>query len=241
MPQAERPFKADIVVAVPSRGNCRIEWAQMLNTLEPPVGMSWMVRTLLHPACDEARNAAVIDARKSGAQWLLFLDDDTLLPNHSIRRMVYLMEQHPDWDLLSGVYVTKSDPPQPLIFTKDKGGPAWDWKFNTQFPIKACGMGACLIRMSAFDKVEEPWFRYVQRAQGMDHFEEGEDVYFCRKLTEAGGVLMADGGLLCGHINPNGKVFSIPFDSRPIQSATKEEMENFTMLDASHTHEKAAA
>lgn len=223
---------ADLVIAVPSRGSCRVEWASTLKMLEPPVNYSWALRFITGEQVDDARNGSVLDARELGAKYLMFIDDDTLIPNQGLRRLVYLMEQHPDWDLLSGVYVTKTDPPQTLIFTEGSPGPAWDWKFNSQFPITGCGMGCCLIRMDAFDKVPEPWFKFVRTPEGKNSSEEGEDLYFCRKLEEAGGTLMADGGLLCGHINPKGEIFSLPADSLPLKDST---INDFTVIDASET------
>src|SRR5690242_6362354 len=118
---------ADIVLAVPSRGSCRIEWASALKMLEPPVNYSWAFRTVKEEKVEDARNSSVLAARDLDAKYLMFIDDDTLIPNHGIRRLVYLMENHPEWDLLSGIYVTKQDPPQTLVFTEKSRGPAWEW------------------------------------------------------------------------------------------------------------------
>jgi hypothetical protein len=224
---------ADIVLAIPSRGNCRVEWATAFKMLEPPVNYSWAIRTLTGEQVDAARCGSVLDARERGAKYLMFIDDDVLIPNQGVHRLVYLMDNHPDWDLLSGVYVTKTDPPQTLVFREGEPGPSWNWKFNTQFPITGCGMGCCLIRMSAFGKVEEPWFQTISRAEGQDRFAEGEDIHFCRRLGEAGGALMADGGLLCGHIDKKGHIYSIPADSLPIRKA--EGLKDFTIIDATET------
>lgn len=232
---SEEKFKAGLIIAIPSRGSVRAEWAASFKMLEPPVNYSWMVRTLIGQEVAQARNGSVVDAKEHGAKYLMFIDDDVLIPNQGIRRLVYLMEQHPDWDLLSGIYVTKSDPPQTLVFKEGSPGPSWDWKFNEQFEITGCGMGCCLIRMSAFEKIPEPWFAWVRESKGKDHNEVGEDLYFCDQLAKAGGKLMADGGLLCGHINNDGAVFSIPADSLPIRSADQEAVDKFTILDATDT------
>lgn len=224
-----------IILAIPSRGNVRMEWAANFKMLEPPVNTSFAVRTILNEKVEDARNGSVADTQRQGAEYLIFIDDDVLIPNQGIRRMHYLMEQNPEWDLLSGIYVTKSDPVQTLIFKDGKQGPYWQWKFGTQFPISGCGMGCCMIRMSAFDKVPEPWFEWIRKSEGKNHSEEGEDLNFCRKLKENGGVLMADGGLLCGHIEKDGRIFSIPADSYPITHAEQEDVDKYTIIDASAT------
>lgn len=206
----------------------------MLKFLEPPVNYSWSLHFVTGREVHDARNDCVLDAKRMKAKYLMFIDDDTLIPTQGLRRLVYLMEQHPEWDLLSGVYVTKSNPPQVLIF-KDGPGPSWDWEFDTQFPITGCGLGCCLIRMDAFDKVPEPWFDWIEGGDGLNRFSEGEDLYFCRKLEEAGGTLMADGGLLCGHINKDGEVFSIPLDSAPLRNGAERLKEAYTVIDATET------
>jgi hypothetical protein len=57
--------------------------------------------------------------------------------------------------------------------------------------VHAVGMGGCLIKMSVFDKVPEPWFRC--------HFDEqllkmikGEDMDFCDKLRPLGIPVLLD-------------------------------------------------
>lgn len=223
--------KVGLVLGVPSRGPVRLEWASMLKSMAEPVNYSWALQTTLDKPVDEARNIITQWAIEHDANYLFFLDDDVLCPNQTLRRMVYQMENHPDWDLLSGVYVTKTDPPEPLIFGDNPDGAFWDWKFNTQFPISGCGMGCCLIRVSAFEKVGEPWFVYRRESHGKDRMDEGEDLNFCRKLREAGGVLMCDGGVLCGHINQEGKIFSLDDQSLPIQRAYQAgELEDFILM-----------
>lgn len=222
--------KIGVVIGVPSRGNIRLEWAAMLKSLGEPVNYSWALQTTLGKPVDEGRNMVARYAVEHNANYLFFIDDDVLVPNQALRRMVYSMEQNPEWDLLSGIYVTKSDPPEPLIFGENPDGAFWDWKFNEIFPISGCGMGCCLIRGSALQKVKEPWFYYRHEAEGINRLEEGEDLYFCRKLREAGGVLMADGGVLCGHIDENGKVYSLDSESLPIKRADPEELERFVAL-----------
>jgi hypothetical protein len=228
--------QCDLVIAIPARGTVRIEWAVNLKMLNPPVNTSFALRTMIGEQVDDARNGCVLDAREREAKYLMFIDDDVLIPNQGLRRMFDQMKQNPDWDLLSGIYVTKSDPVEPLVFTEGEVGGSWAWTFNQTFPITGCGMGCCLIRMSAFEKVSEPWFKFVRTPQGKNHSEEGEDLFFCRKLAEAGGVMMADGGLLCGHIHADtGAVHSVTADSLPIRRAKEGDLDSYTILDATST------
>ena len=57
-------------------------------------------------------------------------------------------------------------------------------------------MGICLIKTEVFDNIEWPFWR-----NGLAFGQKtiGEDVYFCKKLREAGYDLWVDPKLKCGH------------------------------------------
>ena len=229
--------KADVVIAVPTRGSVRIEWAAMLAGLAPPINMSQILRVIPGRSVEEARNVAVDAARAVGAFYLFFIDDDVLIPNQGLRRMVHKLENEPEWDLVTGIVPVKSDPPEPAVFRGHRPGPYWGWTFDQPFEVDACGMACVLIRMSAFDRLEPPYFAWKREHDGVNTNELGEDLGFCARLQEAGGRLLADGGLLCGHITETGKVFMLDVDTAPFKRAGNDRLRKYTIID----HEKAAA
>lgn len=218
------------MIAIPSRGNARIEWAVNMVSMVMPVGSTagWKIASGM--PVTEARNSLIAAMVENPPDFVFFLDDDVLMPSHAIRRMVTAMKQNPDWDLLTGVYVTKDHTTEPVLFGPEgtHGGLYSTWSFNTIFPISACGMGAALIRWSAFEKVGEPWFHWEHGVTVKGAAEEGEDVNFCRRLRESGGTLMCDGGVLCGHIDGEGKVYSLDANSYPMREAN---MTGVTVID----------
>jgi hypothetical protein len=217
-----------LVVGIPSRGKVHISWALMLSALEWPVGEVRNTRITNGEQVATARCNLAMDAIQQGAEYLFFIDDDVRVPNFAPRRMIYQMETNPEWDLLTGVYVTKSAPPEPLIFNKEQGnGAFWDWRCGETFPITGCGMGCCLIRVSAFEKIEEPYFAWTSKRDGVNSDSEGEDLYFCRKLHEAGGTLMCDGAVLCGHIDVNrDRLYQLWKDTPPYKNALPDFLSN---------------
>ena len=221
-PEAKPDVK--LVVGIPSRGDVHVVWAFSFANLTWPVSMNRATTMTVGEEIATARNNIAQSAIDRGAEYLFFIDDDVTIPNHAPARMVYLMEQNPEWDLLSGVYVTKTNPPEPLIFGPEQGtGAYWDWRCGEIFPIGGCGMGCALIRASAFEKVEEPYFAWTENVDGVNRGGEGEDLYFCSQLAKAGGKLMCDGAVLCGHIDrKNGKMFRLWQDSRPFKNALPE-------------------
>lgn len=226
------PDKIGLVLAVPTRGEVRMEWALALRDLALPLNCSHIVRTVVGTDVVSARNTAMKDALDKDAEFICFLDDDVLAPNASLHRMFYGMRQNPEWDLLTGIVTTKTVQPEPCIFRTDVSGAFWDWTYPEIFPIDACGMAFCLIRLAKVKEMPEPWFKWPKGYDGDTYREMGEDIYFCTQLREAGGTLMADGGVLCGHLTDEGKVISLKETDPPIKNAAEGAFEGTRVLRA---------
>lgn len=211
-----------LMVGIPSRGPVHIAWAMMLQTLQYPVGEARITKVAPGMEIAAARNNMVLAAQEANVEYLFFIDDDVTIPSFAPRRMLFEMETHPEWDMLTGVYCTKSNPPEPLIF-RDKPGAFWDWRLGETFPITGAGMGCALIRMTAFDRFKDPWFRFHEHNDGVNSRSEGEDMYFCRRLREEGGTIMCDGAVICGHIDiKTGDLYRLWEDTPPVRNALPE-------------------
>lgn len=219
-----------LITAIPSTGKVRMEWSLMFRDLAMPMSVDYAIRTVIGKDVVEARNIAVKDALEKDAEFLFFLDSDVLMPRQGLHRMFYEMRKNPDWDLLTGIVTTKTEDPQPCIFRKDTQGAFWDWTFPNVFEIDACGMACCLIRMEAVKKLSEPWFDWPSGYNGSVYEEEGEDTYFCRQLQESGGKLMADGGVLCGHLPDEGPPVTLSETDPPIRDAEDGAFEKVRVL-----------
>lgn len=238
-----------VVIGIPARGRVRIEWSVMYRSLQSPVNGSMCTKTVINAPVAEAREAVAKWAIEHKAKYLFFLDDDVLVPNNGLRRLIYYLDNNPEVDLVSGVYVTKTNPealppdqPEPLIFGGKRGRPGayWDWKLDEMFPIWGCGMGCCLIRVEALADIEPPFFAWEETVDGLDAYGMGEDMYFCGKLLDAGKTLMCDGGLLCGHIDTKGRIHSMPIESKPIQEANEEVLKRYRLY-SQELEDKGAA
>lgn len=209
-----RELDVGVMIAVPTKDRViRMEWATALYQLAPPMACTRVLNIYPDMPVDQARNTAVERAIKLDADFLFFLDDDVLVPNNTLRRFVQQMQLHPDWDAITAIVPTKHEERDICVFRKGEPGPFWRWDFPETFEIDFCGMAACMIRTSAFEKVEEPWFQWIRDTDGQHVFEEGEDVNFTRKLKAAGGTLMADGAVLCGHIDLDGTIYQVASDA----------------------------
>ena len=204
------PHAPKLVIGLPVRKTSPVEfWISMLQALPPlNVRMSYLYQKGADapggklPA--EARNAILRRAIEEGIEFVCFLDDDVLFPELAFYRLWVAMSKHPEAACITGVYTSKQDPSEPLLYENEMGGAYWDWALGDLVPIHSAGAGIMLVRMSYVAKLEPPWFNDVVVEVPDDAVtlrnSWGHDRYFHMRLrNEAGGVVYADTGLLCAH------------------------------------------
>lgn len=145
----------------------------------------------------DSRNFIVKEAKRIGAHYVLFVDDDMILPTDLFLRL--FSHQVP---VVSALAFKRRPPYEPCIY---------DWKVDPKtgrlgvvsatylvkkglMKVGATGFGAVLIRMDVFDKIREPWFELK---------EFGEDLDFCLKCHDAGIPIYCDTDLIVQHIGSN--------------------------------------
>jgi len=235
----DTPFASRIAIATPfalhdsPAGGKRlprvtVEWHRARSWLVTPTGYS--VADII---CDgyetgEARNRVVREALDKKLKYLFFLDWDVLVPSMTLVRLIYLLDNNPDYDIASGVYCMKQDPAEVLLWKEWGNGVHWDWTFGDVLTdCLGVGTGCMLIRLSLFERLPSdvrPWFQSVHRidTSNMDRPVEihtSDDLYFCRRATEeAAAKILVDTGILCGHINgETGAVYTLQDDSLPMK------------------------
>lgn len=185
---------------------------------------------------DKAREEIARQAIERKAKYLWFVDDDTVPPPNTLRRLVYVLENNPDVMVVGGVYVTKTDPPTPVVFREPGLGPFWKWKVGEVFEVESMGAGCMLINMEVFKHLEAPYFPwtedYSSEINGKSNVVS-EDVAFCRKVRAAGYRVAAHGGILCDHFDiQTGRTFYLPEDSYPYQPILAEQTEPSAQQDS---------
>lgn len=151
--------------------------------------------------CALARIKMCEKALEYGADWLLMVDSDTVLPYDVLANMLELGA-----DVVLGYYQWKG---------RDRGETCL-WKYGnwttrytarelhaleaqgiTKLRVQGGGMGCSLVRTSILSKLPKPWFRWIVRADGS---ETGEDVFFCNLCRDNGIEIYADTRAACGHV-----------------------------------------
>ena len=179
----------------------------------------------------EARQIMTMEAIKQGAKYILYWDDDTLPPPDGLYVMHNYLEKHPEVGAISGVYTTRVDPNEPLIYKEHGAGCAWDFEMGPGAepePILGAGAGFLLARVEAVvecNKILQEenggvpvpiWAdeQLVPESRAERRGFWGHDMRFCRILNENGWPVYVDGRVLCGHIDASsGVTYTVPDDA----------------------------
>lgn len=221
-----------VAICVPFSGRfVPPEFAMGLANLQSPMNCNRALISVKGMARDVSRVQLVKAARELGAEYILFLDDDTVPPPNTITELVALMDSHPEITVAGGIYTSRGHlPNEPMVFMDLGSGPFWRWRFGEIFSCWALGTGCMMIRASVFDTLPEPWFKDVNSKEdalrdGIDigkytpkeplGYTMTDDIYFCEKVGEHGGVIVAHGGILPIHYGPDGQGHVLSYDSYP--------------------------
>lgn len=206
-----------------------IQWHRAMARLLMPAGYNVSEIRIDGMEVGEARNAAVKMAQDRRLKYLMFIDSDTCLPPCGFQQLVWDLDNHPDVDVVSGLYVAKSQPTFPLIWKEWGSGVFWDFSLGDVIKdVVGCPMGATLLRMSLFDRLpggdDDPWFKTVREVNhdvpdGPLPFYQTEDLYFCaRAIEEVRAKIWVDTRVYCEHVDwKTGLSYHLDNDSLPLR------------------------
>lgn len=182
-----------VLIGVSTQTFTRSDFYDYLNILEKPDNSIIMHAHDRSPASN--RNVIVRQALINDCSHILFIDDDMAMKRESMN----LLLEH-DVDIVSGLYLRGEYPHQPLIFDViDEQGALYSYLTNDKLgliPIKAAGLGFCLVRTEVFQRLEEPWFRLGE----LDPEQWCDDIGFFYRLNKLGVKSFCDTRCTLGHI-----------------------------------------
>lgn len=197
----ERGFRANGLVPI-QFVLAHMNWTPPLN-----VSIAYMVK--MNMLSSHARQVMTMEAIRAGAEYIFYVDDDTLIPPLGLYTLYNFMEQNPHAGAVSGVYTTRENPNEPLIYKEHGAGCAWDFEMGpgaNPEPIFGAGAGCLLARVSAIKAVMEanPGVPVWADEKDMPSADKrsvmwGHDIRFCRLLNLQGFPVYVDGRILCGH------------------------------------------
>jgi hypothetical protein len=87
----------------------------------------------------------------SDADWLMFLDDDTVPPKNFLSHLLNLKR-----DFVAGLYFMPSPPHNPLAYMRNKDGmysALYNYPMGALLQVDSVGMGCTLIHRTVFEKI----------------------------------------------------------------------------------------
>jgi len=219
-----------LAVGVPTRGlKVGLEWALGFFAQNYPHNTNRNINVVRGRPIAEARNLIVENALGWKSKYIWFLDDDVSCPNFAARKLMYDLEQADDDVMVAGgIYCSKEEYPAPMVFKENGNGPFWKWKKNEVFDCEGIGTGCMMIKTEVFQHLEKPYFKTVDEYPKEDSEvimrRVTDDLYFCKKVVEAGFKIIADGSVICAHWDYSTdppKAFMLPPDSYPLKEESK--------------------
>ena len=131
-------------------------------------------------------------------------DSDMVFRPDTLERMMAVLDEHPEIDVLSGLYFRRGQPFSPVLFktleVNEQGTLDWsDYEElpNELFEIAGCGFGCVLMRTDMLLDIAGKegggrWFTPIADA--------GEDCAFCIRARREGYKIYCDPTVDCGHM-----------------------------------------
>lgn len=165
--------------------------------------------TGMRTSIDTARNNAAKQAMIDDCDYLMFIDDDVLVPKGAMQKLIAA-----DKDIVAGLVIIRGYPFNVMAFkfTKEKKQRTLGY-FNKLkkdakgklVPLQKCdavGFSCCVIKVELIKALEPPYF--------VTGPYNTEDVYFCMKVTDELAdkktgekpSIFLHTGIQCGHLMP---------------------------------------
>jgi hypothetical protein len=166
-----KKWKTRLVIGTPATGLVRIEWHQARMSQVIPT--NWSQTTIMQfmstyiPLEYQVADAYNLIAKvvvEQNAQWLICHEHDNVLPLDAFVRMnQYMIEEK--YPVVSGLYFTKSDPPEPILYRGIGTGHYDKWKLGDKVWVDGVPMGFLLIHGSIIQAMWKESPEYVVNGQ----------------------------------------------------------------------------
>jgi len=159
----------------------------------------------------------VDEALTMDAEYIFFIEDDTIPPPGALLELGRVLETS-DASVMTcgGIYTTRNNPPEPIVYMGPGKGAHWNWRLGDIFECWATGMGCTMIKMEVFKQMPKPWFKELKTLEEVEEYadlfpeflsNEGKirkigvstDLFFFSKLAKYGYKALAHGGVLPIH------------------------------------------
>lgn len=161
-------------------------------------------------AYNQALELVLNHEQLSQFKYLLTLEEDNMPPPDGLLK---LYESIDEYAAVGGLYWTKGEGGQPMIYGDPKGILAFQpqqVKVETVQECNGLGMGFTLYDLSVFrdEKLARPFFKTFQEWSPQEGSKVGtQDLYFFGNIRKLGYRVACDTRVKVGHIDQNGMVW----------------------------------
>jgi len=211
-------YTGRLLVATPTTGLVRMEWVASRYTQVIPTNWSKtdMIQYMssyipLRYTVHDAQNLAVKECLERGFEWMLFIEHDTMPPLDAFRQFTEYMDKA-DIPVVSGLYFTRSVPPEPLVY-RGRGNHYYrNWKLGDKVWVDGVPTGMLLIHSKllkavwddspdytvmhtgqatrrVFDNVAQSWFN--EETGATETLTGTSDLNFCTRVIKGDYITKA--------------------------------------------------
>jgi hypothetical protein len=194
------------VCIVPTRGMISAKVVESWMGLMAPMNNPFFRIFVEGLEVGEAYNTAIemIMGHPQLREWkyVLTLEEDNTPPPDGLLKLYESMDQ---FAAVGGLYWTKGEGGQPMIYGDPKGILSFQPQMFTPDTVQECnglGMGFTLFRMDLFkdDNIPKPWFKTIQEWSPQGGGAMGtQDLYFFGNARRAGYRVACDTRVKVGH------------------------------------------
>jgi hypothetical protein len=195
-----------VLLGVASAGTPTAPFLDGLARLKLPRGVAALKRSVaVGNYIPGQRELIMNDAIDEGFDYLLFVDDDIVLPEDALDKLLATAEADPSTAVVGGLYYSR-DSTRPIAVadwvssdTSSAHIPAFT--STSTGVVAGIGFGCALLRVSAATKLHAPYFPahvYIER-QARRVRQCDEDYLYCERVRRNGNVVRLDARVRCLH------------------------------------------
>lgn len=202
-------YQKRLLVGTPTTGLIRMEWAAARYGQAIPANWSkvdmlqYMTSMIpLRYSIADAQNMIVQAAIEGGYKWLLLIEHDTIPPADGFIRFNEYMRSE-EYPVVSGLYYTRSDPAEPMIYRGRGNSYFTDWKLGDLVMADGVPTGMLLVSVKlleavyndapeymnggyklrrVFETVSKTWYNEEKGSQ--EALVGTSDLDFCKRVIE---------------------------------------------------------
>ena len=195
-----------VMIAVPCMDTLPVQFVESMMYMDKPEGTSvcFKPNSLVY----DSRNLLSLTAIEKGFDWVMWLDSDMAVPQDTLAVLMADVEAYPEIQMVTGLYVTRSVNPEPVLFDcvdppevlankkmLKKVHRYHNYPRNKLFEIAGCGFGCALTSVKLLKQV---WDKFGPAFAPFPW--AGEDVAFCYRVKQMGEKIWCDSRVSCGHV-----------------------------------------